>query len=407
MNYWKRIILSQFFSTLGTTVCKFVLLIWLYELTESSFYVSLFFLSLVLPKVIISPFSAYFVDKKDKKIMLLISEYGEIAVCISIILLYLSGNLNIVNVIIINTIVGMTESFRFPAYSVITTMLLRESEYAKAHGVYMIATSLPSIVGPFIASRIYGTFTIGGTYIMNLLTLIISILLISSIKLEEREIRQEEKISLQDGISTLKNNIIFMFHDASIRSILVICGSYIFAISVIEVILPVLILSEYSNGTEIYGNVEMMYGISALIGALIIAFFGVANKKIHYFFIAAIGAFLGMYFLLFTDQLIICVLGILIYTILNQVMDAQCQSWWQKNIPIKKQGQVFALRRFFIWILGATGSFVAGYADIFSITVSSLSKNSAHKLFMLILISCAFIIVIVTVKKTYRLVRSV
>lgn len=407
MNYWKRIILSQFFSTLGTTVCKFVLLIWLYELTESSFYVSLFFLSLVLPKVIISPFSAYFVDKKDKKIMLLISEYGEIAVCISIILLYLSGNLNIVNVIIINTIVGMTESFRFPAYSVITTMLLRESEYAKAHGVYMIATSLPSIVGPFIASRIYGTFTIGGTYIMNLLTLIISILLISSIKLEEREIRQEEKISLQDGISTLKNNIIFMFHDASIRSILVICGSYIFAISVIEVILPVLILSEYSNGTEIYGNVEMMYGISALIGALIIAFFGVANKKIHCFFIAAIGAFLGMYFLLFTDQLIICVLGILIYTILNQVMDAQCQSWWQKNIPIKKQGQVFALRRFFIWILGATGSFVAGYADIFSITVSSLSKNSAHKLFMLILISCAFIIVIVTVKKTYRLVRSV
>ena len=362
MKNWLKVIVSQFVSVFGTKLCEFILLIWIFEKTKSSMLVSMFSLSLIVPKTIFSPFVAYLVDRLNRKTMLLVSEIGELFVCFCIIFLVKKNLLSVAIVLVINLLVGITEAFRFPAYSVITSSLLQEENYAKAHGMYMFVSSLPAIIAPIVGGNLYKLCSIEVFYMINILTLILSSCLICSVKLKNKILEENLKISLKDSIYSLKDSVLVLKRDKEILYILVICAAYMFVVNAIDVIMPLSILSKYENGATIYGNIETVYGVGGVIGALIITILGVGKDNKKSFQLAIWSSYVGMLTICCLRPWT-CVVGIIILTIANQYMDACCQAWWQTSVPITKQGQVFAIRRFIIWMVGCLGTILAGLSD--------------------------------------------
>ena len=94
----------------------------------------------------------------------------------------------------------------------------------------------------------------------------------------------------------------------------------------------------------------------------------------------------------------ICGMGIIVLTICNQFMDACCQSWWQSTVPISKQGQVFAIRRFVIWIVGCGGTCFAGFSDYVVKFFPSYLKEIAYEIYLLGSIVIVFLITIFVLK---------
>lgn len=374
MFNWLKILVSQFSSTIGTTLCEFALLVWVYDKTNSSESVSVLLLSFLLPKIIISPFAAYLVDRANRKLMLLISEIGEIVVCLVILMLHYTNNMYLWVVVCVNLLVGFTESFRFPAYSVITTSLLEKKQYSRAHGLYMAATSVPTIICPSVSAYLYNHSNIAVIYFINLITLIISTSLIVSVKINDTELSENKSISLGDGIRTLKSSIMMVFSRKEVMYMLMICAGFIFSRNAIDVILPVSIMSTYKNGVSLYGNIETIIGIGGLVGAIIVSFIEI--RRLEYAFsVSVVISYIGMFIVSYQDSILACAVGVIVFTTFSQLMDACCQSWWQINIPIKQQGQVFAIRRFIIWVFGCFGTVIAGFADDFISIFRKMNYN--------------------------------
>lgn len=398
MRNWLKILISQFFSTFGTVLCEFVLVVWVYENTTSSMALSLLTLSFIVPRIILSPLVSYLVDKLNRKLMLLVSEIGESIVCLSIIFLYTQDLLTVQLIIIINLLVGLTESFRFPAYSVITSSLLKDNQYARAHGLYMIATALPSILAPIIGGYLYSIFSITFFYIINLLTLVVSCTLISLTKLTNKLLEVNQQVSFKDGCRSLKDSVTFIGKNKNMLYVLIICALYIFTTNSIDVILPVSILSKYSNGSVIYGNIETLFGIGGVFGALLVTTLGVGNKIGKSFKIGVYLSYLGMLFICYQRFIWVSGFGVLILTIANQIMDACSQAWWQTNVPITKQGQIFAVRRFAIWTFGSFGTILAGLSDKLASIMPSAFVALTYEVFLLIIVMLMMIITFVLLK---------
>ncbi|MDR1547207.1 MAG: MFS transporter [Hungatella sp.] len=398
MKNWLKILMSQFFSTFGTVLCEFVLIVWVYENTTSSMALSLLTLSFIVPRIILSPLASYLVDKLNRKLMLLVSEIGELIVCLSIIFLYTQDFLTVQLIIIINLLVGLTESFRFPAYSVITSSLLKDNQYARAHGLYMVATALPSILAPVVGGYLYSAFSITFFYIINLSTLIVSCILICLTRLTNRLLEVNQAISFKEGCNSLKDSITFIGDNKNMLYVLIICALYIFASNSINVILPVYILSEYSNGSIIYGNIETLFGIGGVLGAVLITTLGVGDKIGRSFKIGVSLSYLGMLIICYQRFIWVSGFGVIIFTIANQIMDACSQAWWQTNVPITKQGQIFAVRRFAIWLFGSIGTLFAGLSDKLAGIMPSSSIALTYQIFLLAIVLLMMLITYVLLK---------
>uniref|UniRef100_UPI0032619FE8 hypothetical protein n=1 Tax=Clostridium sp. NkU-1 TaxID=1095009 RepID=UPI0032619FE8 len=102
-------------------------------------------------------------------------------------------------------------------------------------------------------------------------------------------------------------------------------------------------MSEYSNGSIIYGNIETLFGIGGVLGAVLITTLGVGDKIGRSFKIGVSLSYLGMLIICYQRFVWVSGFGVIIFTIANQIMDACSQAWWQTNVPITKQGRFLLL----------------------------------------------------------------
>ena len=86
---------GQLVSLAGSEMSQFALTIWAYEKTGLATSLALMGFFHSLPLILISPFAGAWVDRGNRKLMMMLSDMGATAATFAIFVLYLSGRLEI------------------------------------------------------------------------------------------------------------------------------------------------------------------------------------------------------------------------------------------------------------------------------------------------------------------------
>lgn len=158
---------GQFVSTVGTGMTRFALIIWAYQETGSATTLSLLGFFAWLPYVIVSPIAGVWVDRFDRRLVLILSDLGAGLITLLLGYFYLQGELAIWHIFLLEGVTAVFDAFQAPAATVVTSVILKKEDYARASGLRSLAQDASRIIAPMAGGALLVWIGLGGVLLIE------------------------------------------------------------------------------------------------------------------------------------------------------------------------------------------------------------------------------------------------
>ncbi len=346
---------GQLVSRMGTAVTRFALIIWAYKQTDNATDVALLGFCAFIPMVAISPFAGVWVDRLDRRKIMMVSDLGAGVTTLMLLILFTTGQLQVWHLYLIEAFSGLFEAFQGPAYTALTSQLLPEEEYTRASGLRSIADDGGNLVAPFLAGFLIVQTGVIGIIGLDLLTLGIAVVTLvvvkkslvglpSSSRSTQTCLTERHSSSIRQFGKEMKVGFRYIQKHRGLSGLMIIYTTlnFIDALAWLS-LLPVMILARSGGDEMALAAVEGTFGFAGIVGGILVAYWGGPKRKIH-------GALLGPAFSFILGGIIIAVgrsttmwmLGAGMAMIFVPILSGSEKAIWQTKVTPALQGRVLA-----------------------------------------------------------------
>ena len=349
---------GQLVSTIGSGLTGFALGVWIYQETGSVTLFALNLLAFAVPNLLVSPFAGALVDRWDRRWVMIMSDTGAGLATLSIAILYMTGNLEVWNIILATAFNSAFSTFQWPAYSAVTTLLVPKEQLGRAGGMVQIGEAISQLLAPAAAGALFVTIGLGGVIAIDFATYLFAVLTLLVVRVP----RPERSKAGEEGQGSIWKEAIFGWTYISARAgllgLLLIFAAFNFVSGLINPLIMPMVLDMTSP--EMLGVLVSIVGIGMLVGTLVMSAWGGPKRRIHGVlgFLMVSGFFTSM---LGISPLIpvIAIAGFgLMFTM--PIINGSSQAIWQSKVDPDVQGRVFAVRRMIAWSMTPLAYIVAG-----------------------------------------------
>lgn len=349
---------TQSLSSLGSAMTSFALVVWSYQQNGSALTTALLSVSAYLPYVLMSLFAGAVSEQWDKKKTMLIADALAAAGTICILLLYITGRLEIWHIYLVNSMNGFMNTVQRPAADVAVTLLVPENRWQHAAALRSFSDSVQNILSPVCAMALY---TFGGLEavicfdLATFATAFAVLLFMIHLPLQPAQNRTESVLrAVQDALQFLSRN-------RGVLHIILFLAAINFIASIYNAALPALMLSRFDEVS--LGILNSTAGIGMIAGSIIACVLPSPKNRVAVIFFTL---FLAMgsenFFLAFGKSLPILCVGAFLGWIGIPVMNTNLDVILRKNIPIHMQTRVYAARNMFQFFTIPPGYFAGGFS---------------------------------------------
>ena len=371
---------TQTLSRLGSSLTPFALILWAYGKTGSALSTALLTVSSYVPYILLSLPVGTLTDRMNKKRLMLISDTAAALCTLTILFVWLSGNLELWHLYLVNCITGTAQTFQQPASEVATTLVTPEDKYQKAGSLNALAYSVINMASPVIATALYsaGGLTLVITVDLSTFTVaFLSLLLFVKIPEMKSEKREDSHImmDLKEALSFLRTNI-------GILQVILFLAAINFVASIYDAALPAMILSFESE--SILAAVQSTAGIAMIIGSAIATIMPAPKSRVK---IIIISLFISMstenFMLAFFRNPIMWCLGAFLGWLCIPVMNTNLDALMRSSIPSGIQGRVYSARNMLQFFTIPLGYLAGGFLvdTVFEPFMSDKSNTVLNQLF--------------------------
>lgn len=147
--------LTQAFSSLGSAMTNFALVLWLYQDSGSALKTAMLTVCSYAPYVLLSIFAGVISDRWNKKAVMLVCDSVAAAGTLVIVLLLQLHLLAVWHLYLLNACNGLMNAVQSPASDVATTLLTPKKYYQKTSGLRSFSNSLVSMLTPVLATAFF------------------------------------------------------------------------------------------------------------------------------------------------------------------------------------------------------------------------------------------------------------
>ncbi|MEL7643780.1 MAG: MFS transporter, partial [bacterium] len=167
--------LGQLISVLASSMTGFALSIWMYQQTESATAMGLVQVCFITPFLIMSPFAGVMVDRYNRKLMMMVSDFTAVLATALILILHLSGNLQFWHLYIAAVLNGIGNTFQWPAYSAAVGTMVAKEQLGRVNGMMSLVEAGPGVVAPLLAGMLLPVIGLTGILTIDIVTFFLAI----------------------------------------------------------------------------------------------------------------------------------------------------------------------------------------------------------------------------------------
>src|SRR5262245_4874103 len=144
--------IGQALSRVGSFLTSFALSIWAFDQTNAAASLTTIAFASWGATILASPFAGALVDRWDRKLTLMLSDMLAMASTLAVLVIYLTGNLQIWHLVVQAVVIGVGDAFQWPAFSAAISTMLKKEDYGRAFGLNGIAENATIILAPPLAA---------------------------------------------------------------------------------------------------------------------------------------------------------------------------------------------------------------------------------------------------------------
>lgn len=345
-NSWKRqtvlFLISQCITLFGSMLVQMAVIWYVTLETASGAWIAAFSVCSYLPQFLISFIGGVWADRYSRKSMIILAD-GMIAAATLVMVFMMpmisSENGLLTALLVMSAIRSLGAGIQMPAVSAVIPSLVPEKHLMRYNGINATMQSVVQFVAPAAAGAILSVGTLRATLLIDILTAVFGIGLLSCVRIA-RQIPQEESGSM---LSEMKTGIRYSFSDKRIGKLLIVYGLFIF-LSVPAGFMAGLLVSRVYGDTYWYLTASELVGFAGMtIGGMLMGIWGGFRNRIKTLTlglvvlgIMTVGMGVSPYFILYLVLMFV-------YSIAITVIQTATTTLIQETADTAMQGRVFGL----------------------------------------------------------------
>jgi MFS transporter, DHA3 family, macrolide efflux protein len=335
---------GQVASLLGSAMTRFALMIWAYQQNQQATTLALLSFSSFATLILFSPFAGVWVDRWDRRKVLIASDLCAGCVTLLLIGLYTSGGLQIWHLYVAEALSGLCEAFQLPAYAAATTLLVPREQLARANGMRSLGFYVSKVLSPVLAGLLLTLGGLNSVMFFDTITFLIAVGTLLKVRIPAAPRSKEGLEAAGHFWQELRFGVRYIAARPGLSGILMVgFGMNFFASLTYFGIMPAMILTR-SGGSELaLSSVQSAMGLGGVLGAVILTVWGGPKRQIHGFLAyAGVSFLLGDFlFAVGRETLVWTFAGFSAAFFIPFIVSAS-RAIWQAKTPPDLQGRVLS-----------------------------------------------------------------
>lgn len=344
------VLAGQAVSILASGMTSFALSIWVFQQTKSATSLGIMQSAFTLPYLLIIPLAGVLVDRYNRKLMMMVSDLTAGLGSLTILLLLSSGHLQIWHFYLVNVLIGLGNSFQWPAYSAAISTMVPKEHYGRANGMMSFVQAGPSAVAPLLAGALLPVISLKGILLIDIATFVLAIGALLMVQVPQPVRTVEGQAGKGNLLQEAAFGFKYIFKRPSLLGFVVMLFFANLFLGFPNSVQIPLVLLRTGNNSVILGAVETAGALSWTLGSIIMSAWGGPKRRIH-------GVLLGWTFYCLAGNLVfglgrslgVWVPAILVGGVGSSIGIATSQSLLQVKVAPDVQGRVFSARRMLTW----------------------------------------------------------
>ncbi len=353
--------LGQFVSRTGTAMTRFALLIWAYQQTGAATTVALLGFFGFLPYVLLAPLAGVWVDRLDRRKVMLLADLGAGLITAWLLALYFAGELAIGHLYAAEAITAVLDAFQGPAYSAASTLLLPKVLYSRASGLRSMAEDGARILAPVLAGLLVAAVGVGAVLIVDAVTFLVAAATLLAVRVPG--IHQAQDQTERHFWREIRVGFEYIWRRPGLLGLtLHFTATNFFAALTYFAILPAMILARTGGNEVALGIVQGAMGAAGLAGGALMAVWGGPRRKIHGVLgFTALSFLLGDFLFAVGRGVGVWVMAACAAAVFIPLLLGSRQAIWQAKVDPRVQGRVFSVDSTLRLALNPLAYLIAGF----------------------------------------------
>lgn len=243
---------------------------WLvYTLSNDPFYLGLDAFLGQAPIILLSLVGGVIADRRDRRAMLLISQYIQMTSAFTLTLLFYTHQVHVWHILCLSFISGTGQAFGGPAYQALLPTLVGQDDFANAIAWNSIQFNIARVVGPTLAGITLEKLSATWCFGLNGVSFLAVIASLHVINVGFIPARSTEPI-----LKSMKQGIGFIRTKAGLDSLIVLAFCMTILTIPMLTFLPVFAREVFKGDATTYSHLLVFSGLGSISGALGVASMG-------------------------------------------------------------------------------------------------------------------------------------
>jgi MFS transporter, DHA3 family, macrolide efflux protein len=341
-RFW-AIFSTQSISLLGSQIVQFSLVWWLTKSSSSASVLAVASIMTLLPQVIVSPIAGAYVDRWNRRLIMIVADSLIAFMVIIIALLYAFGLIQVWHVYTLILLRAVGGAFHFPAMQASTSLMVKKDDLSRIAGLTQALNGLVGILAPAIGALLYEVWPISNVLMIDVGTAGIAILILVFTKIPQPERTPGESgktlaSDIREGIQYLLNwrGGFYLMLGAVLVNLF-----FVPAIS-----LTAILVQRFFGGEALqFASLQSTLGIGMVIGGVTLGIWGGFKSKVKTAMLSLIIAGIGSVVIgvLPSSGFLAAVACFFVIGLMLPLINGSIFSLLQSLVPHELQGRLFTI----------------------------------------------------------------
>lgn len=352
---------GQIVSMLASGMTHFALTIWMYQQTESATAMGLMQVFFITPFLLMTPIAGVMIDRYNRKLMMMLSDFAAILATGMIFALYALGQLEFWHLYIAAAINGIGNTFQWPAYSAAISTMIPKEQLGRANGLMSLMEAGPGVVAPLLAGALLPVIGLTGILAVDVATFFFAVGALAVVYIPQPHQSEEGRRAQGSLLKEAAFGFRYIFTRPSLLGLqMIFFFGNLFSGIAFTVIAP-MVLARTNQNSLIFGSVETAGAVGAVLGGVIMSTWGGFKRRVHgvlggWMYTGVVGiSILGLKF-----GLPVWIGGMALGALAIPLVNASNQAIWQSKVAPDLQGRVFSARRLIAWFTNPISPIIGG-----------------------------------------------
>lgn len=270
---------SQAASLIGSSIVNFALAWYLTQKTGSATILATATMIAILPQIILGPLIGPYIDRWDRKKIIIISDSFVALVTAVLVVLFFTETIQIWHIYIAMITRSVGGTFHFPAMAASIPLIVPKQHLARVAGLNQMLGGVINIIGPPAGALLMETLPMYGVLAVDILTAITAVGLISLIGIPKP--LRTTLLENASVISDMMQGFRFIWSWKGLAILLGLASLSNFFLVPAFNLTPLFVAEHLENDVLKLGWLNSAFGIGIISGGLILGVWGGFKKRIY------------------------------------------------------------------------------------------------------------------------------